>query len=93
MVLDELLSMPVRWQSKNEFELLFNEIGSKHVLRNTGRLTFNRNVMKRLDFVLELQNPYSMIVNVVVPLYNLIYSRIWLLIKGGCACAYESREW
>ena len=29
MVLGELLAMPVLWQSKNEFELLFNEIGSK----------------------------------------------------------------
>ena len=29
MVLEEILSMPVRWQSKNEFELLFNEIGYK----------------------------------------------------------------
>ena len=25
----ELLAMPVQWQSKNEFELLFNEIGCK----------------------------------------------------------------
>ena len=29
MVLEELLSMPVLWQSKNGFELLFNEIGYK----------------------------------------------------------------
>ena len=82
MVLEKLLTMPVLWQSKNEFELLFNEIGSKqiplnilttihpenhtywhlhhqHALRITRRITFNRNVVKLLDFLLELQNTYS----------------------------------
>ena len=29
MVLGELLAMPMLWQSKNELELLFNEIGTK----------------------------------------------------------------
>ena len=44
------------------------------------------------DFVLEWQNPYSVTVNVVVPLHNLTYSRIWLLIKGWmCVCSCVSR--
>ena len=55
MVLEELLAMSVLWQS---------------TLRNIRRLTFNRNVVKLLDFVLERQNPYSVTVNVVVPLHN-----------------------
>ena len=46
------------------------------------RLTFNWNVVKLLDFVLEWQNPYSVTVNVVVPLHNVTYSRMWLLLKG-----------
>ncbi len=29
MVLEEILAMPVLWQSKNEFELSFKEIGYK----------------------------------------------------------------
>ena len=76
MVIEELHAMPMMWQSKNEFKLLFNEIGSKripvnihtnshpknktdchlhhqHAVRNIRRLTFNRNVVKLLDFVLE----------------------------------------
>ncbi len=59
----------------------------QHARRNIRRLTFNRNVVKLLDFVLELKNPYSVTVNVVVPLCNLTYSCIWLLIKGWmCVC-------
>ena len=42
----------------------------QHALRNTRRLTFNLNMVKLLDFVLEWQNPYSVTVNVVVPLHN-----------------------
>ena len=45
-------------------------------------LAVSRNVVKLLDFVLEWQNPYSVTVNVVVPLHNLTLSRIWLLTKG-----------
>ena len=107
-----LKSVPALWQSKNEFEFLFNEIGSKpipldilttshpknhtdchlhhqHALLNTRRLTFNRNVVKLLEFVQEWQNPYSVTINVVVPLHKLTYSRIWLLIQGWmyvCSC-------
>ena len=55
MVLEELLAMSVLWQS---------------TLRNIRRLTFNRNVVKLLDIVLEWQNPYSVTVHVVVPLHN-----------------------
>ena len=61
----------------------------QHALRNTCRLTFNRNVVKLLDVVLEWQNPYSVTVDVVVPVHNVTYSRIWLLIKGWmsvCSC-------
>ena len=63
----------------------------QHALRNTCRLTFNRNVVKRLDFVLEWQkNPYS--IDVAVTLHNVTYSRIWMLIKGWmCACSCVSR--
>ncbi len=48
--------------------------------------------MKLLDFVLEWQNPYSVTVNVVVPLRNVTYSRISLLIKGGWASAQTCLE-
>ena len=44
----------------------------KHALSSTRRNTFNRNVVKLLDFFLEQQNPYSVTVNVVVPLRNLL---------------------
>ena len=45
--------------------------------------------MKLLDFVLEWQNPYLVTVNVVVPMHNVTYSRIWLLIKGWmCVCSW-----
>ena len=48
--------------------------------------------MKLLEFVQEWQNRYSVTVNVVVPLHNLPYSRIWLLIKGWmCVCSCVSR--
>ncbi len=62
----------------------------QHALHNTHRLTFNRNVVKLSDFVLEWQNPYSVTVDVVVPVHNVTYSQIWLLIK---ASAHVSREW
>ncbi len=66
----------------------------QHTLRNTHphRLTFNRNVVKLLDFVLEWQNPYSVTVNVIVPLHNVTYLRIWLLVEGWmCVCSCVSR--
>ena len=71
-----------------EFELLYHEIGSittllnfltannqmnhiechlQHVLS-----TYNRNVAKLLEFLLERQTQYSVIANVSVPLHNLL---------------------
>ena len=44
----------------------------QHALSATRRLTFNKNVAKLLDFVLERQNPYSVTVNVPVPLHNVL---------------------
>lgn len=44
----------------------------QHALSTTCRLTFNQNVAKLLDFVLERQNPYSVIADVPVPLHNLL---------------------
>ena len=44
----------------------------QHALSTTRRLTFNQDASKLLDFVLERQNPYSVTVNVPVPLHNLL---------------------
>jgi hypothetical protein len=44
----------------------------QHALSTTRQITFNRNVSKLLDFVLQRQNPYSVTVNVPVPLHNLL---------------------
>src|SRR5688572_25203430 len=44
----------------------------QHALSTTRRLTFNRNVSKLLDFVLQRQNPYSVTIGVPVPLCNLL---------------------
>jgi hypothetical protein len=44
----------------------------QHALSTTRRLTFNHNVAKLLDYVRERQNPYSMTVNVPVPLHNML---------------------
>ncbi len=44
----------------------------QHALSTTRRLTFNQNVAKLLDFVLERHNPYSLMVNVPVPLHSLL---------------------
>ena len=43
---------------------------AEYTLRNIRRLTFNQNMVKLLDFVLEWKNHYSVTVNVVVPLHN-----------------------
>ncbi len=82
-----LIAMPVFWQCstglkpiplniittshpKNQTDC---HLRHQHALRNTRRLTFNLNMVKLLDFVLEWQNPYSVTVNVVVPLHNVTY--------------------
>lgn len=44
----------------------------QHALSKTRRVTFNQNVAKLLDFVLERQNPYSVTVNASVPLHNIL---------------------
>ena len=44
----------------------------QHALSITRRHTFNQNVVKLLDFVLERQNPYSVTSNVVLPLHNVL---------------------
>ena len=44
----------------------------QHALIITRRQTFNQNVVKLLDFVLERQNPYSVTANVVLPLHNVL---------------------
>ena len=56
----------------------------QHVLSSAGRNTFNRNLMKLLDFVLERQNAYSATVNVVVPVLNMLIN-LWLRV-----CSYVS---
>lgn len=64
----------------------------QHALNTTRRLTLNRNVTKLLDFVLGHQNPYSVLVNVRVPLHNLltkqavhreVYVRLLNCVKNG----------
>ena len=57
----------------------------QHALSSTRRNTFNRNVVKLLDSVLEWQNSYSLTVNVVVPLHNMLI-KLWLRV-----CSYVSR--
>ena len=44
----------------------------QHALSITRRHTFNQNVVKLLDFVLERQNPYSVTAKVVLPLHNVL---------------------
>ena len=44
----------------------------EHALSSTRRHTFNRNVVKLLDFVLERHNPCTMTVNVVVLQHNFL---------------------
>ena len=44
----------------------------QHALSITRRHTFNHNVVKLFDFVLERQNPYSVTANVVLPLDNVL---------------------
>lgn len=56
----------------NNHTLKKTECHLQHALSTTRCLTFNQNVSKLLDFVLERQNPYSVTVNVPVPLHNLL---------------------
>lgn len=56
----------------NNHTLKQTECHLQHALSTTRRLTFNQNVSKLLDFVIERQNPYSVTVNVPVPLHNLL---------------------
>jgi len=44
----------------------------QHALSTTRRHTFNQNVVKLLDYVLERQNPYTVTVSVPVSLHNLL---------------------
>lgn len=44
----------------------------QHALSTTRRHTFNENVVKLLDYVLERQNPHTVTVNVPVSLHNLL---------------------
>ena len=44
----------------------------QHALSITRLHTFNQNVVKLFDFVLERQNPYSVTSNVVMPLENVL---------------------
>ena len=44
----------------------------QHALSITRRHTFNQNVVKLLDFVLERHNPYSVTANMVLPLHNVL---------------------
>ena len=44
----------------------------QHALSTTRRHTFNLNVVKLFDFVLERHKPYSMTDNVVLPLHNVL---------------------
>lgn len=56
----------------NNNTMKHTECHLQHALSTTRRLTFNQNVAKMMDFVRERQNPYSITVNVPVPLHNLL---------------------
>ena len=55
----------------------------QHALSITRLHTFNHNVVKLFDFVLERQNPYSVTSNVVLPLDNVLTQLLMCLDNNG----------